>query len=238
MKNVELTICVKSDPISVKWSNGNMFWGLVIAQRRVNSVEACSRIFERKLKFLDKHITINTESKVLDIGSGIGILDLFWHLHSGSTFYLLDKDIIEPKNKECFSENYSFYNKRSCTVDAINTSNLNANNFIFLDPNSQLDIDFDVIMSHASWCWHYPFKTYWDKIKYKLKSGGKLFLDISNQALEEEPNLIAIVSDWFKSVPQITRYTTHHVADNPDLLWKNGSYGLNAIWCNLRDLGV
>jgi SAM-dependent methyltransferase len=238
MKDVELTICIKDDPISVKWSDDDMFWELVMAQRSVNSVEVCSKIFEKKLKLLDKHISINAESKVLDIGSGIGILDLFWHLHSGSTFYLLDKDKVETKNTEYFSENHPYYNKRSCTVDAITTSNLNANNFIFLDPDSQLDTDFDVIMSHSSWCWHYPFKTYWDKIKYKLKPGGKLFLEISNQALEEEPNLIPIVSDWFKSVPKITSHTIHHVVDNPDLLWKHGYYGVNAIWSNLRDSGV
>lgn len=120
---------------------------------------------------------------VLDIGSGIGIFDLYLsQIFPDTKFYLLDKSkldsIIGYKIFVDDIKDYGFYNNWDVTKDGIKTSGLNQDNFIFLDPSDNIPSNIDAIISTYSWPWHYPLNTYWDRIKDNISSNGKLFLDV------------------------------------------------------------
>jgi len=237
MKNLKLEISIDNQPFSIEWSDPETFWTLTTLQKRLSDKVSVERFFTRSINFLLEHNIFkkDPDATVLDIGSGIGTVDLFLQQYTGSTFHLLDKDLNENLEEyEFYSKDYKFYNDRKCTVDAIETTKLDFNKFALLDPESEL-ITYDVITSYGSWCWHYPLEVYWNKVKNNLKSNGKLYLDISTYAMANNPNLIKIISEWYNCEPVISRYTRDHRTSDPDLLWKDGSYGFNAIWTNLRD---
>jgi SAM-dependent methyltransferase len=141
---------------------------------------------------------------ILDIGSGIGILDIlaYQYLDNRGTFYLLDKGSHTFTGSD-YSHTHGFYHNWDVTRDIIKTTNCNEDSFIFLNPNSKWPDKIDLITSSVSWCWHYPFNTYWNKVKTHLAIGGKLALEISNSA-EADSNIIETISKEFNSVPVIT----------------------------------
>jgi SAM-dependent methyltransferase len=148
-----------------------------------------------------------TDPNILDIGSGIGFIDFlaYQYLDNTGKFYLLDAN----KRTRYSDDNiystepteHGFYNRRAISEDIIKSTNLNAENFIFLDVSDIWpDVQFDLITSFSSWCWHYPLKTYWSQVKTHLKIGGKLILTISHYD-ETESNVIDTISKEFNSDP-------------------------------------
>jgi SAM-dependent methyltransferase len=149
-----------------------------------------------------------TNPTILDIGSGIGVIDFFayQYLERCAKFYLLDGDLrTRVHGNPIYSSNsvdHGFYNNRSVSKDIINSSGFDSNDFVFLEPNDAKwpNIQFDMISSYASWCWHYNFETYWSRVKDHLKVGGKLITSISEYA-EKESNIIETISKEFNSQP-------------------------------------
>lgn len=230
--NIEMTtskIFFKNEVVEISWSNTRALEELLKYQKSA-SIEISTRLVQFKIDYFLKNNIIEKDQHILDIGSGIGLEDLFLQKYTGNNFYLLDKDENTlSSDYKFFDSNYAFYNNKECTLDAIKTSNLDINKFKFLTPEDPWDISFDVIMSNSSWCWHYPFETYWEKVKQHLKTGGKLYIDISHQALRNTPNLIKIISEELRSTPQISFYKNHHV-ESDFLIWKDGYFGIAALW--------
>jgi len=153
---------------------------------------------ELKLKTFDN---LPPNPKVLDIGSGMGVVNMlaYQYLDTNAVFHLLDKD--EVKDPLCYySTDYTFYHSWSPILDAIETSNFDKLKFKFIEPTDPWDGPYDLITSRSSWCWHYPLSTYWEQVKSNLKIGGKLYLMISPQALEDH-NIIQTISETFSCMP-------------------------------------
>ena len=73
----------------------------------------------------------------------------------------------------------------------------------------------DIVTSAWSWCWHYPFEVYADKLLKSLKIGGTLMLTMQNPPdLRDVPKKI---SELLGSEP--IYYERHHIstACNDDL---------------------
>jgi SAM-dependent methyltransferase len=162
---------------------------------------------------------------VLDIGSGMGILDFlaYQYLDNQGKFYLVDHEEYSIPS-ELYSENYNYYHSWDISRDIIATSNLNPDNFIFVD-NTEWPDNIDLITAWGSWCWHFSRATYWDKVKTHLKIGGRLVVEVSqsltrpNTAEETNQELIDAISEEFQCSPKI-----FHM--NPD--------GLRVMWTRNR----
>lgn len=143
--------------------------------------------------------------KILDIGSGISVVDLLLYSYiPNSTFYLLDNQGWDEKFAEpgipsvSYSEKYPFYHSWDPVSDAIKTSKFDPDRFIFLNSDSKFPEDLDVVTSYLSWCFHYPKEVYWDKVIDSLKIGGKLIVDI--RPLHNK-DIMGEISESFKSNP-------------------------------------
>ena len=131
--------------------------------------------------------------KILSVGPGVSTFELLLGTYhcidatvflldkSESTHALVGKSTLTDKNRY-FSEsnNHGFYNSWEVVTDAINTSKLDSSKYIFVDPNDKWESDLDVVISLFSWCWHYPFEVYAEKLLSSLKIGGTLILEIQN----------------------------------------------------------
>lgn len=179
-------------------------------------------------------LELPNEPHILDIGSGIGIIDLFLHqMFPTSHISLIDKNDSSPINGNLYGPLHPFYNSWDPTIDAIKTTNLNIDNFKFLLPEDNWATDVDLITSHFSWCWHYDVQTYLDKVYDSLKQNGKLILTIR---FTNNENIIKILNDKFGSVGNMIYFpkfnqidTEQHLFDAP-----GENYGCIGMWVKNR----
>ena len=194
-KNVDYAIC---------WNNLSTLKKYVSFQHGFDS-KSPDDVFLKKLtskmqSYCDTYlrfIPVNSK-KIVSVGSGASTFELMLSKYCiDSKIFLLDKSeniLGVGERKDSFSETNSqgFYNSWEIVYDAIKTSNLNENSFVFLDPEDDWDNDLDVVISLASWCWHYPFEFYADKLLKSLKIGGTLILEIQNTPdFRDVPKLIS-----------------------------------------------
>jgi hypothetical protein len=149
---------------------------------------------------------IPANSKIVDIGCGASIIDLLLYSYiPNSNFYLVDQEGEWPSNlspKEIsFSEQHPFYHSWKVVKDAISTTGFDNERFNFLDPSSGFPEEVDLIMSSASWCFHYSKDQYWERTMASLKKGGKLSLDVR---LLPDRDIIGEISEDLKSTPILT----------------------------------
>ncbi len=128
-----------------------------------------------------------TCNNILDIGCGLGLIDiaLYHHYKDPINLFLLDKtnDITEDTHIRGFNKEYVFYNSMDCTKNTLQTNGVNESDIIAYEVNDEnltklSENKFDVILSLLSCGWHYSIETYVDLIKNTLSKNGVLILDI------------------------------------------------------------
>ena len=212
----ELNFNFKGKEIVLKWSNVAEFKKFLYKQQSTAFVDVKSdddlkinlvtRLVDRlNLIFETTGEEIYLYKTVLDVGSGISIIDLcLSQLIEDSTFYLLDKSLdkgLENFNKFMAFENANmFYNSWNVVNDCINSSDLDLTKFVMLSPEDNWPSNIDLVMSHASWCWHYPKDVYWQKTLDNLKVGGCLVLGVLN---EKDKQVDKEISTEFNSAPVV-----------------------------------
>jgi SAM-dependent methyltransferase len=150
--------------------------------------------------------------RVLDVGSGVGFIDVaaYQYLGGAAKFFLLDRDSLQSPDSD-YSEDYTFYHSWATTRDVLASSGIAyPGAFVLLD-QGQTRLwpgDLDLITSYASWCWHYPLSTYWTQALASLKIGGRLVLEISTEPVrpvgaETTEQVIDRISDDLGSRPVI-----------------------------------
>lgn len=126
-------------------------------------------------------------TSILDIGCGLGLIDLavYEHYDKSCKLSLLDKTntIDENTSVRGFNQKYVFYNSLQSTKNTLVDNGVSfedINTFEVSEESVQelAECEFDVIMSLLSCGWHYPIETYVDLIKKSLKPEGVLILDI------------------------------------------------------------
>jgi len=143
---------------------------------------------------------IQSNSKILDIGSGISIIDLLLLKKDPSLkFFLLDKEELTLNSDVYYSEDYFFYNTWECVKDCLQTTNLPSSQVSFLQPADTWPEDIDVITSYFSWCMHYPKEVYWRKVLDHLSTNGMLVVDVRNL---KDRNVVEEISDELKIKPK------------------------------------
>lgn len=238
--------------LTVKWSNKEKLAQYLTPQRGCYYADLSNVKWESKNKFVPIHdlyfytkyqelwnrrevlvfCNIPANSKIVDIGCGSSVFDLLLYSYvPNSTFYLIDKEGEWPSNLRpetiSYSENHPFYHSWDVVTDAIITSGFDKNRFNFLNLENNFPEDTDLIMSSASWCWHYSKDQYWNRVKKSLKIGGKLFLDVR---VLPDRDIITEISEEFKSEPKLIPITT--LPDYLDIppLGESNLMGYQCLW--------
>jgi SAM-dependent methyltransferase len=142
--------------------------------------------FELCLPFLDD--TLPKDSKILDIGCGLGMFDVFLSKkYEKSTVFLQDKsDTIDMINRKYngFNQKYYYYNNLDLLTEFISSNSVKNYKIINGEELFNINEKFDLIMSLLSCGWHYSLTTYLDYIKNHLTDTGKLIIDVRNDTEE------------------------------------------------------
>jgi SAM-dependent methyltransferase len=124
---------------------------------------------------------------ILDIGCGLGLIDLalYNHYNGNISINLLDKTntISEDTSVRGFNKEYVFYNSMDATTETLTSNGVTETALHAYEVNDEsLKIiegkQFDLILSFLSCGWHYSIETYVELIKKTLKADGVLILDI------------------------------------------------------------
>jgi len=180
--------------INFQWRWGDLDWSNVPKDFLIFVMEKSLKFrLRRILRYIDP-CQLKT---VVDVGSGVGLIDILLSQYAtDACFFLVDRSqILLPKKNQFFSKSmdvnyHGFYNSWEVTRDIINSTQIDAKRFYFLDPTTIWPSDIDLVISTYSWCYHYPKTFYWDKVMTNLKVGGILILtvskDINNQNVVKE----------------------------------------------------
>jgi len=124
-------------------------------------------------------------NSVLDIGCGLGLIDLAIYNHYGKVnLNLLDKtqDLDESKPLRGFNgKKYSFYNSLDASRATLEGNGVNPKDISCYEVDSHRELynnKYDVIISLLSCGWHYSIELYVDLIQKCLSPEGVLILDI------------------------------------------------------------
>jgi len=122
-------------------------------------------------------------TSILDIGCGVAGIDVFIHQHykNDTRFYLLDKTRTERRVYYGFKQKGAFYNSLSVAKDLLCLNGVPESNIKLLETTDTNEINIheqiDLIISLASWGFHYPVSVYLEKTYELLSDNGKLILD-------------------------------------------------------------
>ncbi len=209
----ELNVQCGKRTLTLKWNNRDNLRKFLVWQRD-SYFSNYDQTFELRMDHIWNNIwtellrlqiyKISPQSKILDIGSGIGIANLLAYQYlNGGDFFLVDKEEISYSGKYFDTETaHGFYNSWNPTKDAIESTPLPKDKFTFLSPLDTWPENVDLITSYGSYCWHYQLDSYWHKVKQSLRIGGKLYLEISNNVAAVE-NVIGTVSEELGGDPEI-----------------------------------
>ncbi len=125
-------------------------------------------------------------SRILDIGCGVGGIDVLLHKHyncdSNMEFCLLDKTSIAEKIYYRFEEQGAFYNSLKVAEELLCSNGKNRKNIHLLNATEDCRIDaqpgIDLVISLLSWGFHYPISTYIDQVYDVTETGGCVIIDI------------------------------------------------------------
>ena len=172
----------------------------------------------------------NKTINVLDVGSGIGFLDLllYKYLNNGSKFYLVDESKFTPRSTQ-FKYADSFYNNWSVFEDLVEHSDIARSDFTLLSTTDEWPEKLDMIMSTHSYMFHYPKELYWDKVMKVLNSNKcRLSFDVLNIKDRDVVEEITVETGLNCKIIELDF--------SPGLAWKdelhvvNGNYAKSCIW--------
>ena len=150
-------------------------------------------------------------SNILDIGCGLGLIDIALsnHYNSEVNLHLLDKtqDLQEGENVRGFNKQYTFYNSLNGSKETLITNGVQRDKIYTYEVGQHEGLNqvkFDLIVSLLSCGWHYGIETYIDLIKNQLVKDGVLILDIRHNTdqLEyalEHFNLVKVIENTNES---------------------------------------
>lgn len=147
---------------------------------------------------------------ILDIGCGIGGIDIYLYKHykNSSNIYLIDKSAIDDNLHYGFKDQGSFYNSLLLTRTFLIENNVPEERIFVQEANAENIIEFnqqfDLIISLISWGFHYPVETYLRSAFDKLKTNGMIIIDV-----RKDSNGIEELKEEFKEVNIIKEFSKH-----------------------------
>lgn len=159
-----------------------------------------SRMIHDDFEMIRPHLPPTVEN-MLDIGCGIAGLDVILYQHyrsnPGLKITLLDRTDPRTLPRYGFLERTEFYNALDVSKGVLLHNRVPARVFETLDavggrfPEGPLDL----VVSIASWGFHYPVSTYLERVHAALAPGARVILDVrrGHGQLEELSNRFAEV---------------------------------------------
>ena len=147
---------------------------------------------------------------ILDIGCGIGGIDIYLYKHykNSSNIFLIDKSAIDDNLHYGFKDQGSFYNSLLLTRTFLIENNVPEERIFVQEANAENIIEFnqqfDLIISLISWGFHYPVETYLRTAFDKLKTNGMIIIDV-----RKDSNGIEELKEEFKEVNIIKEFSKH-----------------------------
>ena len=167
------------------------------------------KIFRSELQTLKKILPSKINS-ILDIGCGIGLIDIYLNEHYKNqvSFYLVDKNRIDYKIKYGFSSVYESYNNLFETKKILLNNGIDEKNIFLFDVEKNIKINriIDFIISLKSMGYHYPFENYLNLFHQVSSSDTVYCFDIS---AEKYPNL-KIIEKHFEKIEIIYEENSIH----------------------------
>lgn len=129
-------------------------------------------------------------NSILDIGCGLGIIDIAIHQHYKGEidFHMFDRsDITDETVKKCVGgfhgpRGFNSLNQLNTTKDNLVHNGIPANNIYLIEANSPNDLtvlkNIDMVISLLSWGWHYPIEDYLEQVYDLMSSKGILIIDV------------------------------------------------------------
>ena len=170
-----------------------------------NSVQ---NLFEKEYKTIKNFLPSNV-SNILDIGCGLGIINIFLNkkYNQSTKFFLLDKNKIDLKIKYGFSENYESYNNLNETKNILLANGLVDNQVILKNVGRNIDIDqkIDFILSLKSMAFHYPIENYLELLSKICTKNTEFIFDISTERYK-----ISDLQKYFENIDIIYEEDSQH----------------------------
>jgi hypothetical protein len=121
----------------------------------------------------------------LDIGCGVAGIDVYLNAHyqeQTPRFYLLDKSQVEDQVFYGFKSHGAFYNSLETAQQMLVSNQIPTERITLLEANEAGEINIggqiDLAVSLISWGYHYPVRTYLDRVHELLAPGGRLIMDV------------------------------------------------------------
>jgi SAM-dependent methyltransferase len=172
----------------------------------------------------------NQPVSVLDIGSGVGFLDLllYKYLNNGSKFYLVDESKFTPVRTQ-FKSTESFYNNWDVFEDLAEHSDVARSDFTLLSTTDEWPEKLDMIMSNHSYMFHYPKELYWDRVIKRVKANKcRLAFDVLN--IKDRDIVGEITEETGLQCTIIEREVNSGVAWQDELHVIDGNYAKSCSW--------
>jgi SAM-dependent methyltransferase len=120
---------------------------------------------------------------ILDIGCGVGGIDVLLHRHYGTPrLYLADRTETSGEVYYGFAEKGAFYNSLDATRRLLLTNGVPERAMRFREVGEECRLDvpeaLDLVISLISWGFHYPVGVYADQVRALLRPGGRVILDV------------------------------------------------------------
>lgn len=153
-------------------------------EKQINS--ALTTMMLKDYDMIKNYLSTNVKN-ILDIGCGLGLIDiaLYHHYNKNTRLHLLDKtnSISKDTSVRGFNKEYIFYNSMDATKDTLLSNGVNSNDIFTYEADPKnisllKNNKYDLILSLLSCGWHYSIETYIDLIKSTLSEDGLLILDI------------------------------------------------------------
>jgi hypothetical protein len=141
--------------------------------------------FNQMLFFLPKKL-----NNILDIGSGLGIINVYLNNFYNNTpeFTLIDKTQIEKKVSYGFDSKGQFYNNFDLTLDFLESHGIDIKkiNLVNADLKNEINKNFDLVISLLSMGYHYPITQYLDILRFKTNKDTVFIFDIADEYINIE----------------------------------------------------
>lgn len=141
---------------------------------------------------------------ILDIGCGVGGIDVLLHRHYGTPrLYLVDRTQTSDRVYYGFETRGAFYNSLEATRRLLLTNGVPEPALRFREVGDECRLDIpeavDLVISLISWGFHYPVTVYADQVRALLRPGGRVILDV-----RKGTDGVAQLRDRFPSVTTIS----------------------------------
>lgn len=174
-----------------KLSPWSLYEPLVAVEARLRKKvvrEAFAKDIEREFATFRDHLPESCEA-VLDIGCGVAAFDVllfqYYDRNPHLRFALLDKTHVEREVYYEFESRGAFYNSLVVARQLLLQNGVSSSRILLLEatPDNEIDLEIrpDLIISIASWGFHYPVSTYLERAYELLAPAGRLILDLRRE---------------------------------------------------------